>query len=142
MIDYNSYLVNELLNEISGNILRTIKEKERNYKDVSFYVPMGVITNNPLFVNKGPKIPVRMETIGSVLSGIRTNVKDYGINNSLIEMTIHVEVTERIIPPVMTNELKIENDIPISYKIIKGKVPNYYGDSISKNSSVFTFPVE
>lgn len=142
MIDYNSYLVNDLLNKISTNIYNIVKKEERTYQNASFYVPAGVITKNPLLADKGPKIPVRMYAIGSVLSSIRTEVKDCGINSSLIEMSVHIEITEKVILPISSEEIKISNDIPLSYKIVKGKVPAYYGEAINKNSSIYSLPVE
>lgn len=141
-IDYNSYLVNNLLNKMSTNLYNIVKQEERSSKDASFYIPLGAISKNPLLVDKGPKIPVRMHAIGSVISNINTKVKDFGINNSLIEMSVHVEVTEKVILPVISDEIKISNDIPLAYKIIKGKIPNYYGGIIDRNSNVYSIPVE
>ena len=142
MIDYDSYLVNDLLNKISNNTYNIVKKEERSYKDASFYIPVLSITNNPLLVDKGPKIPVRMHAVGSVISGVRTKVKDCGINSSLIEMSVHIEITEKVILPVTSDVIKVENDIPLSYKIVRGKVPTYYGESLNKNSSIYSLPVE
>lgn len=141
-IDYNTYLVNDLLNKMSTNLYNIVKQEERSDKDASFYIPLGAISKNPLLVDKGPKIPVRMHAIGSVISNINTKVKDFGINNSFIEMSVHVEVTEKVILPVTSGEIKISNDIPLAYKIIKGKIPNYYGGVIDRNSNVYSLPVE
>lgn len=134
MIDYDSYLVNLFLKDISNNISIALDEEE---KDIAFYVPMGTIFKNPLLNSKGPKLPVRIEMLGSVNTNIETKVKDYGINNSLIEMYIHVVVKEKVMLPVISSEIKIENNFPISYKIIAGKVPNYYGNGISKSSGLY-----
>ncbi len=134
MIDYDSYLVNLFLKDISNNISIALDEEE---KDIAFYVPMGTIFKNPLLNSKGPKLPVRIEMLGSVNTNIETKVKDYGINNSLIEMYIHVVVKEKVMLPVISSDIKIENNFPISYKIIAGKVPNYYGDGISKSSGLY-----
>lgn len=134
MIDYDSYLVNLFLKDISNNISIALDEEE---KDIAFYVPMGTIFKNPLLNSKGPKLPVRIEMLGSVNTNIETKVKDYGINNSLIEMYIHVVVKEKVMLPVISSDIKIENNFPISYKIIAGKVPNYYGNGISKSSGLY-----
>ena len=134
MIDYDSYWVNLFLKDISNNISIALDEEE---KDIAFYVPMGTIFKNPLLNSKGPKLPVRIEMLGSVNTNIETKVKDYGINNSLIEMYIHVVVKEKVMLPVISSDIKIENNFPISYKIIAGKVPNYYGNGISKSSGLY-----
>lgn len=142
MIDYNTYEVNMFLRTITDNISNTLKREEKNTEKIAFYIPLGSITQNPIFNSKGPKIPVRIEVIGSVLSSVKTKVTEYGINNCLIEMFVSVEVTEKVILPVMTDTIKVSNEIPISYKIIKGKIPTYYGNSLDKTSSIYSLPME
>lgn len=142
MIDYDTYLVSAFLRDISDNIADTLKEEETSTDRIAFYIPLGSITQNPLFNSRGPKIPVRMEIIGSVLSSVKTTVTEYGINNCLIEMVVEVEVTEKVILPVITDTVTIVNEFPISYKVIQGKIPTYYGDSINKSSSIYSLPIE
>lgn len=129
MIDYNSYVMNTFLKDITNNIINALTEKEKSTNKTAFYIPMGSIFQNPILASRGPKIPVKMELIGSVITGIDSKIKEYGINNSLIEIYIHIEVKEKLILPVSEKEIKIVNDIPISYRIIKGQIPSYYGGS-------------
>lgn len=136
MIDYDSYLVNLFLRDVSNNISNALRDEEG---DVSFYVPLGSVFKNPIINGKGPKIPVRMELLGSVTTNIETKVTEYGINNSLIEMSICVVVKEKVVLPVISNTIKVENSYPISYKVITGKVPVYYGKGISKSSGIYSF---
>ena len=138
-IDYNSYLVNDLLNKISTNLYNNVKTKE---KDISFYIPSFSFTNNPLLADKGPKIPVKLKLLGSVLSEIKTTVKPCGINSSLIEMTVHIEVKEKVLLPITSKKIKVKNEIPISYKIINGKIPTYYCKKKKKNTPIYSLPIE
>ncbi len=142
MIDYDTYLVNNFLKNVTDNVANTLQREEKNTDRVAFYIPLGAITKNPIFNSRGPKIPVKMEVVGSVLTGIKTEVKEYGINNCLIEMVVTIEVTEKVILPMITDNITVVNEIPVSYKIITGKIPTYYGGSLSKNSSLYTIPME
>ncbi|MGN0992961.1 MAG: sporulation protein YunB [Bacilli bacterium] len=142
MVDYDSYLVNAFLRDITDNIALSLEKEESNPDKIAFYIPLGSIFQNPILNSKGPKIPVRMEIIGSVLTNINTKVTEYGINNCLIEMYVHVEVKEKVILPVIAKTITITNDLPVSYKIIKGTVPSYYGNSINKDSSIYSIPME
>lgn len=141
MIDYNSYLVNIFLRDITNNVTKYLADEEEKTNNASFYIPAGSIFQNPLLNNRGPKIPVRMELVGSVLTGVNSKVIDYGINNSLIEIFVHIEVNEKVILPVTSKNITIVNDIPISYKIIKGKIPSYYSNS-GNSSSMYMMPVD
>ena len=142
MIDYDSYLVNAFLRDVTDNIADSLEKEESNPEKIAFYIPLGSVFQNPILNNKGPKIPVRMEIIGSVLTNISTKVTEYGINNCLIEMYVHVEVREKVILPVIAKTITITNDLPVSYKIIRGTVPSYYGNSINKDSSIYSIPME
>lgn len=138
MIDFDSYLINLLYKDITENLSKNLKKDQNKINNVSFYIRTGSVFKNPMFANKGPKIPIKLELIGSVLTGVDSKITDYGINNSLIEIFIHVEVKEKIILPTASKDITITNDIPISYKVIKGTVPSYYS---GKNSS-YLLPVE
>jgi len=155
LIDYNSYVVNDVLKEVTLNIeqnllkiededFRSIKATTNKTEEkVAFYIPLGAITNSPLLNNKGPLIPVRLKLIGSVLTNIETRVKDYGINNSLIEIVIHIEAKEQVLLPMISESITITNEIPVSYSIVKGKIPSYYsGGGINKNSEIYSLPIE
>ena len=67
MITYNSYEATRLINEITKNI-----ESKLNIQGDKLYVideiPLGVIFNNSLLSNLGPRIKVRIDIIGDVLS--------------------------------------------------------------------------
>lgn len=151
MIDYNSLLVNRFLNSVTNNIQDellnidagdySVINKSSNDDKILFYIPLGIIFDNPIFNNMGPKIPVRVEFVGSVLTNINTTIKEYGINNALIEMVIQIELKEKIILPILSKEILITNEVPVSYKIINGNIPNYYGEGISKNSNIYSLPL-
>ncbi len=139
MIDYNLAAVNELLDEITLNIqnnLEKIEEKE------ILYIPFGIIFNNPFLNNLGPNIPIKLKLISSVLTNVNTKLSDYGINNSLIEISINIEVRAKVLLPISSKDIIVTNDIPISYKIITGKIPEYYSGLISKKSNLYQIPLE
>ncbi len=134
MIDYNTYLSNLILKNIVNNIEENIDSLENN---VAFYIPIGIVFNNFLFNNIGPKIPVKLKIISSIMSSIKTNIKDYGINSSLIEISVNIELKERILLPLSSDVITYNISIPISYKIVNGNIPIYYGGTILKESDYF-----
>ena len=106
-------------------------------------VPMGIITNNVLLSNLGPKIPVKINLIGNVVSSVETKVRNYGINSALIEIYANIEVTEEVIIPFQTERIKITNNIPVAIKIINGSVPDYYSDGkLNSSSNILSLPIE
>ena len=139
-VTLDSGVVNTITNEISDaceNNLRLVEErrfselKDFNINEQYFYVPSGVAFNNTFFNSLGPLIPIKLKIIGNVTSGLETDVKDYGINNSLITVSIEVKVELMVILPLSTDYVSITNYVPIAVKMIQGKVPEYYGGNLS-----------
>ena len=143
-ISLDNNKVNELLFLVNENILKNINilEKGRyNYLDVEyldksnfiFNVPIGVIYDIPILIGIGPKIPFKIDIIGNTNNNVYTNIKAYGINNSIIEVILNINMNIQIILPFTSKEININKDIPLDTKIIEGKVPTYYG-GITTNS--------
>lgn len=158
LIEYNSNNVNKMLTEITNNIqtnIRAIEQgninnldiidnnlleiDENKLKDGIIYeIPIGSFSKSTFLSNLGPKIPVKIILIGDVLSNINTTVKEYGINNALIEVSITVEVTSRINLPFVSKNIKVTNTIPVALKVIQGNIPSYYLNGIKSNSNLIT----
>ena len=86
---------------------------------------------------------LKINLIGNVVSSLETSVSNYGLNSALIKVYANVEVTEQIIIPFTTKDIKIVNKVPIAIKVIQGKVPEYYSDGKLNNSSnILSIPIE
>ena len=88
---------------------------------------MSIIHDVPILVGIGPKVPFKLDILGNVFTEILTNIKDYGINNSLIEMQLKIKINVQIILPFSSKNIIVENKIPLKTKIIQGKISEYYG---------------
>ena len=141
-VSLDSIIVNKITDNISDaceDNLRLIEEgkfnvlKEKfNIGEDYFLVPSGIIFKNTLFSSIGPKIPINLKIIGNVTSGIKTDVKEYGINNSIITISVEITVEMMIILPFSTDNISITNQVPISIKIIQGKIPEFYTGNLLK----------
>ena len=153
-IDFNSALVNKLLTEITNSVqlnLRNIEmvniealeflddilmdyNKQKLKRGIIYEFNTGILTKNPLLANLGPKIPIKLTLIGDVISNISTEIKNYGINNALIEVYINLTLTEKIILPFYNQNIKIESKVPVALKIITGSVPDFYVNGLTQTS--------
>ncbi len=144
-ISLDNAKVNELLYVVNDNILNNIKMLESGQysnidikylqnSDLIFNVPIGVIYDIPILVGIGPKIPFKLDIITNSDNSVYTNIRDYGINNSIIEVILKINLNIQIILPFTSKEVQISKEIPIDTKIIQGKVPTYYGN-IGGNSN-------
>ena len=91
-----------------------------------YYIPAGNLTGSILTNNLGPKIPLKFNMSGDVISQITTDVKEYGINNSLLEVKLKVKASMIITMPFVSEEVNVKTENPLIIKIIQGQTPNYY----------------
>jgi len=126
-----------LINVITGNIQNDLTELENSdiYNDDKYVIaeiPIGVIFENSFLKNIGPKIKIRLEIIGDVVSELQTEVKPYGINNALVELNIFLEAHARVVLPFVSKDIVVTNVIPISIYIVNGNIPESYISTYGK----------
>lgn len=161
-IDFNPLVVNKALASITDSIQKNLRYIEQgvldkvevpedfflNYnqeklkKGVFYEIPFGIVLGNTFFNNLGPKIPVRLDLIGEIFSNVKTNITNYGINNALIEVSIHIEVNQQLILPFASKTSKFTTNVPVALKLMQGTVPKYYMNGMSQNSPIFSIPME
>lgn len=140
-MDINSAKANELLIEASNALKQNFKYLENGEieklkvdelninskkRGVIYEIPSGIIFNNIFLNNLLPKIPVKLNLVGTVFSKLTTDVESYGINNAIFRVNIYVTTELKVILPFASKNVALEATIPIIIKIIEGDVPNYY----------------
>lgn len=156
MIDFNSTVVNKILVSITDSILMDLKSIENGsngifsnsidiYKysnGIIYEVPIGTVTNNIFLGSLGFKVPVKLIIIGDVVSNVNTKIKEYGINNALIEISINVSINEKVIVPFKSENINVSMSVPIYLKLIQGNIPIYYGNGFSRDSNILSVPTK
>ncbi len=79
-----------------------------------------------IFGNIGPTIPIRLFFVGQVHSDIDVQVKEYGINNAMIEIVLVLTVKEQVMMPLASKSKKIVVRELLGIDIVRGKTPDYY----------------
>ena len=160
-IDFNPIVVNQVLNIATTTVEENLKLLEEGHLDnlksygymdakklkklrkgIISEIPMGVIFKNSILANIGPKIPIRLHYLGDVNSNIKTKITPYGINNAMVEIGVHLEITAQIILPFITKKTSLNCTIPLAIKMIQGSVPNYYGSGLLKDSNIYSIPFD
>ncbi len=122
LIDYNTKVVNKILSITSKRVAANFTELSTKKNGVIMSVPIGVVTDNIFLENLGPKVPIKLVLNGNVLTSLKTNVKEYGINSALIEVSVKIEANIDLVVPFKSSEIKVINEVPISIKVVKGNV--------------------
>lgn len=144
-IDLDNSKINVILLLINKNLKKNLKALEQGKLKIEeldinktktgiiYKIPSGIIFNNALLSNIGPKIPVKIHLMGDIETNVKTKIKDYGINNTFLEVYIEVKVNEQIILPFSYKTVTIKEKIPIITKLFQGEIPKYYSTDGNKN---------
>lgn len=153
LIDFDSAKSSLLLENITKKIEFNLKEFDDGnilvlkdyYSDKDFNklsdgtvveVPLGVVMQNSLFNNVGPRIPVRISFVRNVEAGFSTDIMEYGINNALLKLNINIKLNTIVILPFVSDNIELNFNLPVAMKVIQGSIPNYYIDGFRTNSNV------
>jgi sporulation protein YunB len=89
-------------------------------------VPLGTLTGSPLLAGRGPKLTVKMETIGTATAKFRDKFTAAGINQTKHQILLDVDVRVSILLPGITTYTKVSNEISVAETVIVGGVPQTY----------------
>lgn len=140
-VDYNMNIAYDVLSNCMDELYSSITSLDMSslYKsgiNNVYYIPMGLIYNNVLLDNLGFRIPCKINFISDIDMGFMTKVKDYGVNNLLIEIYLVIDVKSYIMSPSTYKEFGETYEILVASKIILGRIPMYYGGIMEKSSSI------
>ena len=158
LLDYDTKEVNKLLKVVNKRIQKELLDLEEgniqnfalstSLKNGSTYkikegiiceVPLGILRDNTFYSNFGPTIPIKMTFLGNVKSNIKTTITPYGFNSLVLQITLHIEVEQRITMPTSSKKSTLIIESPLTLKIIQGIIPEYYyTKSMEKITSTYT----
>lgn len=122
MISANVITINGIISDIAVKI----QEEINNEKNNSFNLKLGSLTGTKLLAGRGPDINIRIETIGSVDTELKSEFDSKGINQTVHKMYLEVECSVTILTPYKTIEDKIRNQILLGEAVIIGTTPETY----------------
>ena len=129
----NTKLVNQIL--LDANIvLSQIFYEHLDEYFVDLEIPIGTMFSKSLFAGMGPSIKIPITPVGSYKVDILTNTIPYGINNSLIELYLSIDVDIEALIPLQKTKFPSSTKIIILSQLIQGEIPKYYYSSNSGES--------
>jgi len=149
-IDYDMakiyQLADNLTNDLENNMEQSpvlnefLNSPWKSEEGLLLFFPVGLLSDSIFLANLGPKIPVLVKFIHSVFSSIKTRVRDYGINNVLLEVYLDVTISYEILTPITMEEKSFQYELLLDSKVIQGKVPSLYGGVLESRSAFFDVP--
>ena len=138
-------LLKSVINELENSIKLLEKGRINKYHNlelirgnngIAMFVPTGVVFNNAILSNLGPKIPIKVNFLENINAYLDVKVNNYGINNALIKLYIVIEIDEVLEIPIDYNNKKQKYKFLISSSLINGEVPDFLGGTIDSSSLI------
>lgn len=113
-------------NRLQAQILDIILAKIDQVSARELSIPIGTLTGSALLAGRGPRIRVRMESVGSSTARFNNQFESAGINQTKHQIILEVEVSVAILLPGFTTVTKVSTAVTVAETVIVGAVPDTY----------------
>lgn len=120
----NAAKINSLQDAIVDAVNTDLKVTEK----MNVQIPIGTLTGIPVLNSLGPTVNVRVTPLSLANSQITSRFTDSGINQTKLEIFIHLEVDVAAMLAGRSNTIHVENDTCIAQIIIVGETPMLYSE--------------
>ncbi len=113
-------------NQLQSNILDLILERINQTSPRDLSIPVGNLTGSALLAGRGPRLTVRMESVGSSTAWFENEFVSAGINQTRHQIVLHLKVSVSILLPGFTTATQVTNAVTVAETVIVGAVPDTY----------------
>ena len=113
-------------NRLQAQILDIILAKIDQVSARELSIPIGTLTGSALLAGRGPRIRVRMESVGSSTARFNNQFESAGINQTKHQIMLNVDVYVSVLLPGFTTATKVSNSFTVAETVIVGAVPDTY----------------
>ena len=117
MVRSNMAAFNRLQSQILDLILSRIDQVSA--RELS--IPVGSLTGSPLLAGRGPRISVRMESVGSSSARFENQFESAGINQTKHRIVLRIDVYVSILLPGYSTVTQVTNEITVAETVIVGE---------------------
>ena len=113
-------------NHLQAEILDTILTRVGQVSARELSIPVGTLTGSALLAGRGPRIKVRMESLGTSEARFENAFTSAGINQTRHQIMLNVDVYVSVLLPGFTTATKVSNSFTVAETVIVGAVPDTY----------------
>ena len=113
-------------NRLQAEILDIILERISQVSARELSIPIGTLSGFSILAGRGPRITVRMESLGSSSARFKNEFYSAGINQTNHRIILYIDVSISILLPGFTTATKVSNAVTVAETVIVGSVPETY----------------
>ena len=120
----NVSTINLLKSRVTAEIIERLQESSEQ----QIRVPMGNLLGGSLFVGRGPFLPFNIHTNGSVVTTLKDEFFDAGINQTCHRIYLTVSLSMTVLLPLERRHIELTTDFLVCETVLVGEVPQAYAD--------------
>lgn len=122
MINANVLKINQVTSDIAVSIQKALDNNEKN----KIYIYSGAITGIRFLSGAGPRIPLKIASVGNIDTDLKSEFISQGVNQTLHRVYLDIKANVSILSSFKTIESSIQNQVLIAEHVIIGEIPSTY----------------
>ena len=138
-VTVDSASVNTIKTAVTATVMRRIEDLDR----IPVEIPFGTLFGPQWISGWGPLVILPISMTPNVVSGVSSSLKAVGINQSIYEVQVDVDISLYVVTPGGRSTVKTTVSLPMAQSVILGEVPGalteVYGDTQDTTGRVFDY---
>lgn len=122
LIKSNINNINKIVAQIALNVQKELDNKGR--EDIS--IALGSFTGLKLLSGRGPGVPIRISSIGSIETNLKSQFESQGVNQTLHKIYLETKCNVSVLTPFKDIQKEISTQVLLAENVIVGQIPNTY----------------
>ena len=89
-------------------------------------IPLGTLTNQPLFSGAGPRVRVKVDSVGEVTADYSNTFASAGVNQTLHRVCLDITATVYLFLPGEILPVSVSSSVCVAETVIVGETPDTY----------------
>lgn len=123
-LEANIVTINQAIAQIVSKIQKRIDDSPRT----KVYINMGSVTGISDLKYIGPQFDIELETAGRIISNVKTEFEEVGINQTIHKIFLNLNTNIGILTPYGSFSRNFETTVLLAQAIILGEIPETYYD--------------
>ena len=116
------------MNALKASVSTAIQRKMTEYDSRTVGIPLGNLIGTDFLTGRGPKIPIKLQIIGSIRTNIVSEFDSCGVNQTRHRIMLEIEAEIYVMIPGYNTTTSAKSGFCIAETIIVGDVPDTYTD--------------
>lgn len=137
MMRSNVILINKIVSDVSVRIQNEIDKQGKENIEIA----LGSFTGIKLLAGRGPGVKMKISSIGSVETNLKSEFNSSGINQTIHRVFLEINCRINILTPFENIEKEVTNHVLLVENVIVGNIPDTYYNLEGMNSPEDTLNV-